>query len=54
MAPWFAKLPDREPTQTDVDDGRAEYLLAGTYQLGEGAKIEVVAGQVVWAGVAPR
>ena len=46
----YANLTDREPTQTDVYDGRAEYLFTGPYRLAEGAKVEVVAGQVLWTG----
>lgn len=48
--------PKREPVALDVQDGRAEYLLTGPYRLAEGAKIEIVAGQVLWTGgrSAPR
>lgn len=46
----YANLPGREPTEMDVQDGRAEYLLTGPYRLAEGSKIEVVNGQVLWMG----
>lgn len=50
---WRGRLsnpPDREPVELDVQDGRAEYLLSGPYALGEGGKIQVVSGQVLFTG----
>lgn len=42
--------PKREPVVTDVQDGRAEYLLSGPYRLAKGGKIEVVNGQLLFTG----
>lgn len=41
-------LPERDPLEVDVQDGRAEYVLNGPYHLAEGARIEVVDGKVRW------
>lgn len=42
--------PDREPVEMDVQDGRAEYVLSGPYRMTEGAKIEIIGGQIRWSG----
>lgn len=42
--------PNREPVVVDVQDGRAEYLLSGPYRMAEGAKIEVIDGQLLFTG----
>lgn len=42
--------PNREPVEVDVQDGRAEYLLSGPYNLSEGGKIEVVGGKLLFTG----
>ncbi|MNU01274.1 hypothetical protein D3C72_2446210 [compost metagenome] len=42
--------PDRAPIEVDVQDGRAEYLLNGPYTLGEGGKIEVINGKLLFTG----
>lgn len=42
--------PCREPVELDVQDGRADYLLSGPYRLSEGGSIEVVGGQLLFAG----
>jgi len=34
----------------DVQDGRAEYLLSGPYSIGEGGRIEVVDGKLLFTG----
>lgn len=50
---WRRRLsspPDREPVELDVQDGRAEYVLSGPYNLAEGSKIEVVKGRLLWSG----
>ncbi|WP_439878855.1 hypothetical protein [Pseudomonas prosekii] len=41
-------LPERAPVETDVQDGRAEYLLDGPYHLAEGASIMIKAGKVLY------
>lgn len=46
--------PDRPPAEIDVQDGRAEYVLSGPYRLGEGGKVEVVNGQLLFAGGSQR
>lgn len=50
---WRRRLsnpPDRKPVELDVQDGRAEYLLSGPYNLAEGGKIEVINGQLLFTG----
>lgn len=50
---WRRRLsnpPDREPVEVDVQDGRAECILSGPYSLGEGGRIEVVDGKLLFAG----
>jgi len=50
---WRSMLgskPNREPVEVDVQDGRAEYLLSGPYNLSEGGKIEVVGGRLLFTG----
>lgn len=50
---WRRRLsnpPDRLPVEVDVQDGRAEYLLSGPYSLGEGGRIEVVDGKLLFTG----
>ena len=42
--------PQREPVEVDVQDGRAEYVLSGPHRMTEGAKIEVIGGQILWTG----
>ena len=42
--------PNREPVVVDVQDGRAEYLLSGPYRMAEGAKIEIIDGQLLFTG----
>ncbi|WP_256659309.1 hypothetical protein [Pseudomonas sp. F16(2018)] len=52
---WRPRLnnpPDRDPIEVDVQDGRAEYLLSGPYSLGEGGRIEVVKGRLLFSGTA--
>lgn len=44
------KNPARAPAETDVQDGRAEYLLSGPFRMAEGSKIEVINGQLKWSG----
>lgn len=54
---WRRRLsnpPDREPIEADIRDGRAEYLLSGPYSLGEGSRIEVVDGLLLWSGGSTR
>lgn len=46
------KVPDREPVELDVQDGRAEYVLSGPYSLSEGSRIEVVKGELLFSGTA--
>ena len=41
---------DREAVESDVRDGRAEYVLSGPYNLAEGGKIEVIEGQLLFTG----
>lgn len=50
---WRRRLgnpPDRSPVGVDVQDGRAEYLLSGPYSIGEGGRIEVVDGKLLFTG----
>lgn len=50
---WRSMLvskPNREAVEADVQDGRAEYLLSGPYNLSEGGKIEVVGGKLLFTG----
>lgn len=50
---WRRRLsnpPDREPVEVDVQDGRAEYILSGSYSIGEGGRIEVVDGKLLFTG----
>ncbi|MCX5511335.1 hypothetical protein [Pseudomonas sp. BJa3] len=50
---WRPRLnnpPDRDPIEVDVQDGRAEHLLSGPYSLGEGGKIEVINGKLLFTG----
>lgn len=50
---WRRRLsspPDRAPVEADVKDGRAEYLLSGPCSLGEGGKIEVLDGELLFTG----
>ncbi|QPG62061.1 hypothetical protein HFV04_021400 [Pseudomonas sp. BIGb0427] len=50
---WRRRLsnpPSREPFEVDVQDGRAEYLLSGPYSIGEGGRIEVVDGKLLFTG----
>jgi len=49
-----SNLPDRSPVELDVQDGRAEHILSGPYRIGEGGKIEVVNGQLLFTGGAFR
>ncbi|WP_262373414.1 MULTISPECIES: hypothetical protein [unclassified Pseudomonas] len=54
---WRRRLsspPDRDPAELDVQDGRAEYLLSGPYNLSEGGKIEVVGGKLLFTGSSMR
>lgn len=42
---WRSMLknkPNREPAEVDVQDGRAEYLLSGPYNLSEGVKSKLL------------
>jgi len=50
---WRRRLsipPGRQPVEADVQDGRAEYLLSGPYSIGEGGRIEVVDGKLLFTG----
>lgn len=50
---WRRRLsnpPDREPVEVDVQDGRAEYILSGSYSIGEGGRVEVVDGKLLFTG----
>lgn len=50
---WRRRLsnpPGRSPEEVDVHDGRADYTLSGPYSLGEGGKIEVINGKLLFTG----